>query len=246
MSKFLTTAGVSHRLEEIIKNANERLILISPYFNVNNRVKELLEHKDRENINIRVVCRESKLAKSEKKWFDSLASVQTVFRKNVHAKCYLNENEALLTSMNLYEYSQVNNDEMGILVSRAEDSDLYDSISKEADRLVELSNKRTANFKPVKNSEILRGINTSSNETPKRAYCIRCRSSIQFNPYKPYCLDCSKKWNKIKGKSKYKYPEKYCHSCGKEHEGISYNRPRCRSCYSQNPTPQDLKTSAQP
>ena len=168
MSKFLTTAGVSHRLEEIIKNANERLILISTYFNVNNRVKELLEHKDRENINIRVVCRESKLAKSEKNWFDSLASVQTVFRKNVHAKCYLNENEALLTSMNLYEYSQVNNDEMGILVSRAENSDLYDSISKEADRLVELSNKRTANFKPVKNSEILRGINTSSNVTPKK------------------------------------------------------------------------------
>ena len=31
-------------------------------------------------------------------------SIQTLFRRNLHAKCYLNEKEALLTSMNLYEF----------------------------------------------------------------------------------------------------------------------------------------------
>ena len=46
-----------------------------------------------------------------------MTSIKTSVRKNLHAKCYLNEKEALLTSMNLYEYSQEHNDEMGILVS---------------------------------------------------------------------------------------------------------------------------------
>ena len=35
---------------------------------------------------------------------------------------------ALVTSMNLYDYSQENNHEMGILVTREEDKGLYDEI----------------------------------------------------------------------------------------------------------------------
>lgn len=37
---------------------------------------------------------------------------------NVHCKCYLNENYLLITSMNMYEYSEENNREMGVLFSR--------------------------------------------------------------------------------------------------------------------------------
>ena len=51
------------------------------------------------------------------KWLEGLTQIKTSFRRNLHAKCYLNENEALLTSMNLYEFSEKNNDEMGVLVS---------------------------------------------------------------------------------------------------------------------------------
>ena len=68
-----------------------------------------------------------------------MTSIRTGFRKNLHAKCYLNENEALLTSMNLYEFSQVNNDEMGILVSRTEEPELYEKVKEESIRLVRAS-----------------------------------------------------------------------------------------------------------
>ena len=47
--------------------------------------------------------------------------VRTSFREHLHAKCYMNDSHALVTSMNLYEFSQVNNDEMGILVSAEDD-----------------------------------------------------------------------------------------------------------------------------
>ena len=91
---------------------------------VNERIKELLEAKDRE-IDFHVVYGKKKLQQAEYDWLKSMTFVRMSFRKNLHAKCYLNEKQALLTSMNLYEFSQQNNNEMGILVSQEEDSDLY-------------------------------------------------------------------------------------------------------------------------
>ncbi len=37
-----------------------------------------------------------------------------ILSQNLHAKCYLNEKAAIITSMNLYDFSQVNNNEMGV------------------------------------------------------------------------------------------------------------------------------------
>lgn len=55
MAKFLNTSGTTYYLEELIKNAQERLYLISPYLKLNDRVKELLEDKDRTKIDVRIV-----------------------------------------------------------------------------------------------------------------------------------------------------------------------------------------------
>ena len=55
MAKFLNTSGTTYYLEELIKNAQERLYLISPYLKLNDRVKELLEEKDRMKIDVRIV-----------------------------------------------------------------------------------------------------------------------------------------------------------------------------------------------
>ena len=55
MAKFLNTSGTTYYLEELIKNAQERLYLVSPYLKLNDRVKELLEDKDRMKIDVRIV-----------------------------------------------------------------------------------------------------------------------------------------------------------------------------------------------
>ncbi len=43
MAKFLSTTGVSYHLEELIKETKDRLILISPYLQFNDRIKELIQ-----------------------------------------------------------------------------------------------------------------------------------------------------------------------------------------------------------
>ena len=111
MAKFLKTTGVSHHLEEIIDKARDKVVIISPYLKINARLKGILEDKDRMKINIHVVYGKNELQPSESAWLQDLNSIRTTFLKNLHAKCYLNEDNALITSMNLYEFSQQNNEE---------------------------------------------------------------------------------------------------------------------------------------
>ncbi len=230
MGTFLTTTGVSYRLEEIIKNANERLILISPFFNVNTRVKELLEDKDRLKIDVRVVYGKSDLPPSEKTWLDSLASVRMSFCENLHAKCYLNENEALLTSMNLYEFSQVNNHEMGMLISKTEEPGLYSSILEESMRLVRISDEKPPATVSGTQTAPQRSEKPNTTKTTNCGFCIRCGSSIPLNVAMPYCSRHYKSWSRYKNKS---FAEKQCHACGKKHKS-TYSKPECRSCYSKH------------
>ena len=144
MPEFLTTTGISDRLQKIIREADEFLVLISPYWQTNPRIRELLEQKSRTDTHIRVIYRKLDLHTEEGQWIYSLPSIELCFREPLHAKCYLNEKEALLTSMNLYQFSEVNNDEMGILVSRRREDDsgrLYNQIYSEAAQIARLSEK---------------------------------------------------------------------------------------------------------
>ena len=141
MAKFLNSSGTTYHLEELIKNASDRLIIISPYLKLNDRIKELLEDRNRLKIDIRIVYGKNDLQPEEINWLKNLTFIRTSFCKNLHAKCYLNENECIITSLNLYEFSQVNNNEMGVLIYRNEDAKLYADTYEEAQRIIRISDE---------------------------------------------------------------------------------------------------------
>ena len=139
MAKFLNTSATNYFLEELIKDAKERLILISPFLKLNDRIKELLTDKNRLKIDVRIVYGKSELQPEEISWLKELTYIRTSSCKNLHAKCYLNEEMCIVTSLNLYEFSQVNNNEMGVLIQRSEDHDLYRDAYDEAQRIIRVS-----------------------------------------------------------------------------------------------------------
>ena len=82
------------------------------------------------------------LATNDDQWIaDATTYIRTSFCKNLHAKCYMNEEMCIITSLNLYEFSQVNNNEMGILIQRGEDSQLYKDAYEEAQRIIRISDE---------------------------------------------------------------------------------------------------------
>ncbi len=95
MAKFLNTAGVSYHLEELIKSTKDRLILISPYLQFNERIKEHINNLNIQKKDIRIIYRENKLRPDENNWLSNQIGVRTSICKNLHAKCYINEVEAI-------------------------------------------------------------------------------------------------------------------------------------------------------
>lgn len=235
MARFLTTTGVSYQLEEIIKGAEERLVIISPFLRINERIKALFEDRDRLKIDIRVVYGKSELHPKETNWLESMDSIRTSFCKNLHAKCYLNEDRALLTSMNLYEFSQVNNHEMGVLVVREEEPALYDEIYRESMQIVRSSDEirvTVARVGAKKKAEqtskrTKRPKQRSSRQKPDSGFCLRCRETLPADPAKAYCKRCYRSWNRYKNRD---YKEKHCHLCGSNH-AATLNKPACPKCY---------------
>ena len=200
------------------------------------RMKDLLEDKDRFKIDVRVIYGKNELHPEENIWLESLASVRTSFCENLHAKCYLNEKEALLTSMNLYEYSQVHNEEMGLLVSREEEPELYDEIYQESRRILRISEEIRVTVARVDAAENggerseakkTRKRSRTTLETPTDGFCIRCEDAIPANPAQPYCTRCHRSWNRYKNET---YEEKHCHTCGDKH-AATLLKPLCLTCY---------------
>ena len=153
MAKFLNTSATNYFLEELIKDAKDRLILISPYLKLNDRVKELLTDKNRLKIDVRMVYGKSELQPAEISWLREQTYIRTSFCKNLHAKCYINEELCIVTSLNLYEFSQVNNNEMGILIRRSDDAELYRDAYEEAQRIIRISEEIRISMERVASNE---------------------------------------------------------------------------------------------
>ena len=146
MAEFLDTTATSYQLERLIKGARDRLILISPFLQFNNRIKELIEDKNNLKIDVRVVYGKNELKPGEMTWLKGLSFVRTSFCEHLHAKCYLNETHCIITSMNLYAFSQANNNEMGVLLARDSEPEVYNGALSEAQRLIRISEDQEVVF----------------------------------------------------------------------------------------------------
>ena len=262
MAKFLTTAGITDSLEKIIKQARKRLILISPYLQINLRIRNLIEEKDREirtkvespfskvkdfitnegiqrDMKIIIVYRTGEVKADERSWLQGIHSIQTIALNNLHAKIYLNENYALHTSMNLYQSSQENNYETGILVTRGNWNDrerkLYNAISKHAEELIRYGKEENsptpipteviaATPSPPKQPTRRRTM-AATLERPSTGYCIRCDDSIAIES-QPFCEKGWQTWNQHK---KDGWPGNDCLFCKAPKK--FKRQPLCLKCY---------------
>jgi len=143
MSYFITASDLNSELENIFEFAEKELILISPYIKLHERFKSVLKTKlDNPELSIIVVFgkNETDVSKSMKKedfeFFKQFPNVQIRHEKRLHAKLFANENDVLITSMNLYDYSQDTNIETGIL-SRTNDKYIGTSALGYFDRVID-------------------------------------------------------------------------------------------------------------
>lgn len=126
MAKFLKGNDLNAELERVFENAESQIILVSPYIKLHDRYKSaLLTKADNPHIEIIILFgkNEDDLSKSMQQddfdFFKQFPDIEIRYEKRLHAKYYANETKAILTSMNLYDSSQNNNIEVGVLMERS-------------------------------------------------------------------------------------------------------------------------------
>lgn len=140
--KFLNTASVTQELESLIRSAQKQLVLVSPYLKFNKRIRALLEYKSK--IKIVLIYGKKNPKQDELDWIQSRPNITCYFCPDLHAKCYLNEQTCVIASMNLYEFSQQNNYEMGVHFSKADQREQFDAAVAEIRLILSASTKQEA------------------------------------------------------------------------------------------------------
>ncbi len=226
MAKYLRTSNITAELEELIRDAKDKVYIVSPYLKLSDNVKELLNDKEREKVEVRIIFGKQELAPNELEFLEQLRYIRLYFSKNLHAKCYLNENKMIIASMNLYEFSQQHNKEMGILIDNSNESDktVYNDAFKDIESIMHNS-EDFSYIKAPKNNVKKKSLIKDKPLIGKKhhGYCIRTGVEIPFNVEKPFSASAYKLWAKYGDMD---YPEKYCHFSGEPSDGeTSFNKP---------------------
>jgi hypothetical protein len=138
MTKFLTTIELSYQILQIIKTADQEIILVTPYLKLSSNLKDKLSEANRKGKEITLIYGKSDLSKEEKTFLDNLDNLTIYFHENLHAKCYFNEYDMLITSMNLHEFSEKQNREFGILIDKETDeSGIYEDVLDEVHSIIQ-------------------------------------------------------------------------------------------------------------
>jgi hypothetical protein len=250
VSKFLNTWSAFAQIESIISSSKKKLCLITPYIKMPESLLERLIYKSNSGVDITIVCREQDLKSQERDALSKIRNLELRFLEKLHAKCFYNEENMVITSLNLYETSQGNR-EMGILLTSSDDSSTFDEAVREAEFIVQsakqsnsiehkftkpkyikqsLSEKPSATNQTVQKSKsVLAEIADFmfGEPTNSRGYCIRCHGLIDKNPDKPLCGSCFEIWRRVSNRN---FTENYCHICGKPAK-TSFAKPQCKTCY---------------
>ena len=237
MAKFINTRKAVAAIEDLIKEAEEKLILISPYLKLSKDFKELLTYRNNKDKITTIIFGKQELNPNEMKFLESLRFVILKYNQDLHAKCYLNDKQMIITSLNLYEFSMANNKEMGVLIDKTDENDkmLFEEALKEIDYIENTSERfkfnttNVVNESKIEKTKNSKKIFTKSNKE-EVGHCIRCGKNIKLNPLVPYCKDCYNIWKKY---GDFEYEENFCHICGGEHN-TSMLKPTCYSCYKAN------------
>ncbi len=123
MAKFITGNELNSELEKLLETAESQIFLISPYIKLHDRLKSVLLAK-KENYNLEIVLvfgkneedKSKSLKSNDLEFFKEFPNIEIHYEKRLHAKYYANEKNSILTSMNLYSFSQDNNIEFGVLI----------------------------------------------------------------------------------------------------------------------------------
>ncbi|MBL7911660.1 MAG: hypothetical protein JNJ41_11440 [Bacteroidia bacterium] len=230
MAKILTTKGSAAALEDLIRKAEKDLYLISFSFIISESFITRLKQAAEKGVTIHLVY--GKYIKSDSNDIENIQNLKIYHFNNLHAKFFANEVKCIIGSMNFSEASEINNTELGVLLSEQNDKDAFDDamlhcedIIKGAKLELDNSKKRNKNYTnkttdfntPETKFEGNKPKNRKSFNSMPLGYCIRTGQRISLNHERPFSPEAYKEWAEWGNEN---YGEQFCHFSGERSNGL--------------------------
>jgi phosphatidylserine/phosphatidylglycerophosphate/cardiolipin synthase-like enzyme len=231
--RLVSDGEIYSKVRELISEAEEDLLVISPYIDPTvDFVRQLEAAALERQVNVGLIFRKDKLSEYRSKdWFLRLekAGVALGVIERLHSKVYLNEASAIVTSMNFYSSSGENSFEVGVLFEKSHK--LYGQLDDYLDSLERhIEEVRFDSPAPMRRERRRRSnAPVPTSHKSSAGHCIRCSTAIPLNAKRPYCAEDFEKWARYENED---FEDKHCHRCGREHPA-TMRKPLCRTCYSQ-------------
>jgi phosphatidylserine/phosphatidylglycerophosphate/cardiolipin synthase-like enzyme len=219
-------------MEELINEADKMLYLVSPFLKLSKDFQELINSRNKHEKKTVIIYGKHELTPEQLKFLTGLRHVYLKYHENLHAKCYVNDTKLIITSLNFYEYSMINNKEMGVIYdnTHSEDVEIYTKALEHVKFIEENSDDKpfeliintpkasdTVNKKTELIITTLTGLEVKKPSIQNKGYCIRTGNEIPFDVEKPLSYDAYKSWNKSGGDPD--HAEKFCHFSGDHSNG---------------------------
>ncbi len=239
MAKIIEEQEIWQGIQRIVTEAEQFVVLISPYVSIET-IEKILSLRKNDKVFLQLFVspvHRHNVDDDERKLFNEInrrisrlpncflhivyaesylgEMVPSEFSGNFHAKCYFNEKEAIITSMNLSSFRD--RVEIGININKESDKQLYNDT---------LSWYFNAFCKGIGCKQ--QGIDDLVHP-PVMGYCIGCGQNIPLNEQEPYCVECLISWSSDGCFGRIR--ERYCHYCGRECQDVCYDYPIERTCY---------------
>ena len=137
MAAFLTTDGISTEIKKVVLEAESQITLLSPEFILPVPLFERLKRAQRNDIEITCIYDKADFAVDQRLWIIESRNLHLYRFKNLHANCYFNDDRMVITTMSLSEYSKRNYREMGILVRKGRDKELFKRAVNEVESILD-------------------------------------------------------------------------------------------------------------
>ncbi len=248
--EFMHGLQIGVSLMETINRSQKWLFLVSPYLKPWGDLTNSIIDASQRRVAVTLVLRGAEKRGENEELAKPLVDrgVTVKFLDRLHAKLYVNESQAVITSMNLHRESLLDSWEAAVVLNGKEDRDAYEKVLsalQELDKKVAAQEKRLAHVpaqpSPRAQSKVSSPPASKSQSHTKKlehppigraevrsqGACIRCCTPVSLNLERPYCRSCFESWVKYENED---YPEKHCHKCGTV-IATSMAKPLCRGCW---------------
>ena len=220
MPQFIQPDDIIPQMELLIDQTRETVWFVSPDIHLTEPVFVKLGGASARGvkINIFIGTEPDPLAAQ---LLSVIQNVELYCLENLNARCYLNEENMLITSMSLGDMQGPVKHDIAILINSTIDSELNNTIRADIDSMV----ISYVGIGLIPGS----GDHTLKADAMYQGFCISCGMPVSYNTENPFCQMCGRSVRTANED----FNGFYCHSCGTEFS-VNTPVPLCAECEGKN------------